>query len=218
MRVLLVEDDKMLGASLKQALEKHTYGVDWVQDGEAALLAAKGSPFLAIVLDINLPKISGLDVLRTLRQDKNRVPVLMLTARDLPAQRVEGLDSGADDYLVKPFDLNELLARLRSLIRRSEGRVETVLRCQGVELDAAAMTARQDGKRVVLTAKEFRILKLLMERAGKFVAKPDIEYALYSATQAVESNAVEVTIYNLRRKLGNSFIQTIRGVGYMVGE
>lgn len=216
MRLLLVEDDPMLGASLKRALEKHAYGVDWVQDGEAALLAAGNSSFSAVVLDINLPKLSGLQVLKSLRQEKNNVPVIALTARDTPAQRVEGLDSGADDYLVKPFDLEELLARLRSLIRRSEGRVDPSLHCQGIVLDPAATTVHKDGVQIILTAKEFRVLKLLMERAEKFVAKPDIEYALYSAAQAVESNTVEVTIYNLRKKLGSGFVQTIRGVGYMV--
>ena len=216
MRLLLVEDDKMLGGSLKKALEKHAYGVDWVQDGETALLSIESLPFAAVVLDINLPKLSGIEVLKAVRARKNKIPVIALTARDTALQKVEGLDSGADDYLVKPFDLEELLARLRALIRRSEGRAEPVLLVGTVELDAAAKLVRKEGKPVVMTAKEFRILKILMERAGKFVTKSDIEYSLYSAEDAVESNTVEVTIYALRKKLGSDFIQTIRGVGYML--
>lgn len=216
MRLLLVEDDHMLGASLKKALEKHAYGVDWLQDGESALAAMETSPYGLVVLDVNLPHLSGIDVLKTIRKQKNKTPVLLLTARDTSMQKVEGLDSGADDYLVKPFDLDELLARLRSLIRRSEGRTEHILRSRDVELDVAAQVVRKNGVSIFTTAKEFRILKLLMERAGKFVTKPDIEYALYSADEVAESNTVEVTIYNLRKKLGSDFIQTIRGVGYMV--
>ena len=216
MRVLLVEDDNMLGSSLKKALEKHAYGIDWVQDGESALSSLEDSPFSAVILDVNLPKLSGIEVLKALRAKRNKIPVLILTARDTAMQKVEGLDSGADDYLVKPFDLEELLARLRALIRRSEGRVEPLLRCGLIELDAAAQLVRKSGTNIMMTAKEFRILKLLMERAGKFVTKPDIEYSLYSADEAAESNTVEVAIYNLRKKLGSDFIQTIRGVGYMV--
>lgn len=217
MRILLVEDDAMLGGSLKKALEKHSYGVDWVKDGESALITLAGSPFVAVVLDVNLPKLSGLEVLKALRLQKNNVPVLVLTARDTAMQKVEGLDLGADDYLVKPFDLDELLARLRALVRRSEGRAEPLLRCGDVELDPAARIVRQAGDVVMTTAKEFRILKFLMERAGKFVTKSDMEYSLYSAEEAAESNTVEVAIYNLRKKLGADFIQTIRGVGYRVG-
>lgn len=217
MRLLLVEDDNMLGGSLQKALEKHAYGVDWVKDGESALLALESLPFAVVVLDINLPKISGIDVLKTIRAKKNKIPVLMLTAQDTAMQKVEGLDSGADDYLVKPFDLEELLARLRALMRRSEGRAEPTLHCGNVELDVAAKTVRKNGAPIMMTAKEFRILKILMERAGKFVTKSDIEYSLYSAEEAAESNTVEVSIYSLRKKLGADFIQTIRGVGYMVG-
>lgn len=216
MRLLLVEDDDMLGTSLKKALERHAYGVDWVQDGESALLALQDSSYVAAVLDINLPKRSGLEVLKAIRQQKNRTPVLLLTARDTQQQKVEGLDAGGDDYLVKPFDLDELLARLRALIRRSEGRSETILHAGDVDLEPAASIVRKSGAAITMTAKEFRTLKLLMERAGKFVTKSDIEYVLYSADDAAESNTVEVTIYNLRKKLGSAFIQTVRGVGYRV--
>jgi len=216
MRLLLVEDDHILGSSLTRALEKHAYGVDWLQDGESALAALSDCDFAAAILDINLPKMNGLDVLKATRREKNRIPILVLTARDTSLQRVEGLDSGADDYLVKPFDLDELLARLRALIRRSQGRVETVLKCLNVEIDPAATVVRKSGKQVVMTAKEYRVLKLLMERAGKYVTKSDIEYALYSADNAAESNTTEVAIYSLRKKLGSEFIKSIRGVGYMI--
>lgn len=216
MRLLLVEDDDMLGESLKKALERHAYGVDWVQDGESASMMLADAPFTAVVLDVNLPKRSGIEVLKEMRARKNLTPVLLLTARDTPQQKVEGLDSGADDYLIKPFDLDELLARLRALVRRSAGRAETKLTCGEVELEPAASIVTKDGAVVTVTSKEFRTLKLLMERAGKFVTKSDIEYVLYSAEDAAESNTVEVTIYNLRKKLGSRFIQTVRGVGYRV--
>jgi DNA-binding response OmpR family regulator len=217
MRLLLVEDDQMLGASLKKALEKNGYGVDWEQDGEAALLCLDSSGFSAVLLDINLPGISGLEVLKRLRARKDNVPVLALTARDTLAQKIEGLDLGADDYVVKPFDLDELFARLRSLVRRSAGRAEPTLRCPGgVEINLAARTVHRDGASVTVTANEFRVLAMLAERMGRFVAKSDIEYALYDADGGVESNTVEVTVYRLRRKLGNGLIRTIRGVGYMV--
>jgi DNA-binding response OmpR family regulator len=217
MRLLLVEDDHILGSSLTKALEKHAYGVDWLKDGESALAALQDSSFAAVILDISLPKVNGLDVLRTTRQNKNTVPILLLTARDTSRQKVDGLDAGADDYLVKPFDLDELLARVRALVRRSAGRVDTIIRCGEVELDPAAHVVRKTGIQLVMTAKEFRVLMLLMERAGTYVTKSDFEYALYSAENAVESNTTEVTIYSLRKKLGSEFIKSIRGVGYMVG-
>jgi DNA-binding response OmpR family regulator len=216
MRLLLVEDDPILGSSLRKALEKHAYGVDWVQDGEAAIAALEDLVFDLVVLDVNLPKVSGMEVLRSTRKSKNTVPVLLLTARDTSLQKVEGLDSGADDYLVKPFDLDELLARLRALMRRRDGRIDVILKSGGIEMDPAAMVVRGAQGQIAMTAKEFRLLKLLMERAGKYVTKSDIEYALYSADNTVESNTAEVIIYNLRRKLGAEFIRSIRGVGYMV--
>ena len=216
MRLLLVEDDRILGASLKRALEKRGYGVDWLQDGEQALQSLKDSPFDLLILDINLPNVSGLDILRSVRQQKNTVPVLLLTARDSSTQKVEGLDSGADDYIVKPFDLEEVLARIRSLIRRAQGRADTVLTCGHVELDPAANVVRRNGQQLVMTAREFRLLALLMQRANKYITKSDIEYALYDAENLVESNTIEVVIYNLRKKLGSEFIKSIRGVGYMV--
>ncbi|GAA5629178.1 transcriptional regulatory protein QseB [Brucella sp. NBRC 12953] len=216
MRILLVEDDLVLGQALSTALEKRSYGIDWMQDGESALQAMQVLDFSLVILDVNLPDIDGIAVLRSLRLTGRNIPVLLLTARDLAAQRVEGLDAGADDYLVKPFDLEELLARIRALLRRQEGRIETILRCQSLEVDTGAMIARLGNQTVALPAKEFRVLKLLMERAGRFVTKRDIEYALYSADAGVESNTTEVIIYNLRKKLGAERITTMRGVGYMI--
>lgn len=216
MRILLVEDDLVLGQALSKALEKRSYGIDWMQDGESALHAVQVLDLRLVILDVNLPDIDGIAVLRALRLTGSTIPVLLLTARDLSSQRVEGLDAGADDYLVKPFDLEELLARIRALLRRQEGRVETVLKCQRLEVDTGAMVARLEGQTVSLPAKEFRVLKLLMERAGRFVTKRDIEYALYSAEAGVESNTTEVIIYNLRKKLGAELITSMRGVGYMI--
>jgi two-component system OmpR family response regulator/two-component system response regulator QseB len=215
-RILLVEDDYILGSSLKRALEKHAYGVDWFRDAETALDALRDSQFGCVILDVNLPKASGFEVVRSLRRGGNDVPILMLTALDSVRDRVNGLDEGADDYLVKPFDLDELLARLRALIRRRQGRTETIIRCADVELDPSAMVARRNGVQLHIPAKEFHLLRLLMERSGRYVTKNDIEYALYDTDVSVESNTIEVTVYNLRKKLGTDFIRSIRGVGYMV--
>ncbi|AGT10405.1 response regulator [Paracoccus aminophilus] len=218
MRLLLVEDDHILGLSLARALEKHAYGVDWMQDGEAALAALATLTYDIVVLDVNLPGVSGLEILRAQRARGNAVPILILTARDAPQQRVEGLDLGADDYLVKPFDLDELLARLRALSRRRNGRVDSVIKCRGIEIDPAAMVVRGPSGQIPMTAKEFQVLKLLAEREGKYVTKRDIEYALYSAEGGAESNTTEVIVYNLRKKLGAEFITSMRGVGYMIAQ
>lgn len=216
MRILIVEDDRILGASLQKALAKRGYGADWLQDGELAMMALDEADYSLYIFDINLPKSSGLELLRALRSKNQSTPVLLLTARDSTEQKVEGLDEGADDYLVKPFDLDELYARIRALLRRNEKRASRLLKCGGVELDPAASVVKKDGTQVVLTAREFRLLKLLMERADKYITKSDIEYALYDAESMAESNTVEVGIYSLRKKLGADFIKSIRGVGYMV--
>ena len=216
MRILLVEDDRILGASLQKALEKRGYGVDWLQDGELALPTLRDTVYILYIFDINLPKISGLELLRHVRTSSPLTPVMLLTARDSTEQKVEGLDNGADDYVIKPFDLDELLARIRALLRRNEKRRSHILRCGNIELDPGASVVKNNSIHVVLTAREFRLLKLLMERADKYITKSDIEYALYDAESMAESNTVEVAIYNLRKKLGSEFIKSIRGVGYMV--
>ena len=216
MRILIVEDDRILGAALQKALQKRGYGADWMQDGELALLALNEADYSLYIFDVNLPKLSGIELLRTLRRKNQSTPVLLLTARDSTEHKVEGLDEGADDYIVKPFDLDELLARIRALLRRNEKRANSVLRCGLIELDPGASVVKKEGIQVVLTAREFRLLKLLMERADKYITKSDIEYALYDAESMAESNTVEVGIYSLRKKLGSEFIKSIRGVGYMV--
>ncbi|MDQ0455748.1 response regulator transcription factor [Rhizobium paknamense] len=216
MRILLVEDDNILGSSLKKAFEKHAYGVDWFRDGEAGLEATRDNAYDALILDVNLPKMNGFDVVRALRGRGDRLPILMLTALDSVKNRVEGLDEGADDYLVKPFDLDELLARIRALVRRRDGRAATVLTCGPVELDPSAMVVRHHGQQLHMPAKEFHLLRVLMERSGRYVTKNDIEYALYDTDSVKESNTVEVAVYNLRKKLGSEFIKSIRGVGYMI--
>jgi DNA-binding response OmpR family regulator len=216
MRLLIVEDDRILGSSLKRAFEKHAYGADWFRDGATALDALRDNEYAAMVLDVNLPGESGLEIARRLRQSGNDIPILMLTALDGVRDRVAGLDQGADDYLTKPFDLDELLARMRALLRRRQGRGETILRRGDVELNPAAMVVRRAGQQLHMPAKEFHLLRLLMERSGRYVTKADIEYALYDINATVESNTIEVAIYNLRKKLGSDFIRSIRGVGYMI--
>jgi two-component system OmpR family response regulator/two-component system response regulator QseB len=216
MRLIIIEDDQILGSSLKRMFEKHSYGADWFRNGESGLVSLKDNEYSALVLDINLPGIDGLGVLRHIRSQGNRIPVLLLTALDSVRNKVEGLDEGADDYLVKPFDIDELMARLRAMIRRREGRAETLLKSRNVELDPSAMVVRRDGQQLHLPAKEFHLLRLLMERHGRYVTKADIGYALYDLNAEVESNTIEVVVYNLRKKLGTDFIKSIRGVGYMI--
>ena len=216
MRLLLVEDDTMLGSSLKRGLEQLGHNIEWVEDGEAALLATDTSQFDLMLLDVNLPKVSGMEVVKKLRGNNNNMPVLMLTALDALEHKVKGLDSGADDDLTKPFDFEELLARIRSLTRRVQGRSDTALRAGNIELNTASRTLTKNGETIILTAKELRVCSLLMERVNKIVSKAEIEDSLYGWTEEVDSNTVEVTIYNLRKKLGKEFVHTLRGIGYMV--
>lgn len=216
MRVLLVEDDPLLGDGVQVGLRQAGYVVDWVRDGEEAAAALATGDYAAVVLDIGLPKRSGLQVLRGLRARGERVPVLLLTARDAIADRVEGLDAGADDYLVKPFALEELSARLRALVRRSSGRAAPVLRHGALVLDPAARTVSRDGELVSLSARELTLLQVLLENAGRVLSREQLESALYGWDDEPMSNAVEVHIHNLRKKLGPALIRTIRGVGYTV--
>jgi two-component system response regulator QseB len=216
MRVLLVEDDPLLGDGVKAGLMQDGYTVDWVQDGRSAQLALDAEPYALVVLDLGLPKLSGLDLLKHLRRGGNGVPVLILTARDSIADRVSGLDSGADDYLVKPFDLDELLARIRALLRRRSGRAEPVIRHGAIALDPAAHKVTQDGKELELSAREFALLHKLLDNVGRVLSREQLEQSLYGWQEEVESNAVEVHIHHLRRKLGKDLIRTIRGVGYMI--
>ena len=216
MRILLAEDDPMLGDGLQAGLRQQGFQVDWVRDGEAAERELASGVYAAGVLDLGLPRKDGMDVLQSLRQRKVTTPVLVLTARDAVPERIRGLDLGADDYVVKPVDLFELGARLRSLVRRSHGQVQESLRCGGVRLDTAARQVSLNGEAVVLSTREFDLLHALMRSAGRVLSREQLEEQLYSWGHEVESNAIEVHIHHLRRKLQPELIQTVRGVGYTV--
>ncbi len=218
MKLLLVEDDPMVGELLKAALSEAGYGVELCEDAECAELAIKLQSFDAIVLDIGLPDKSGLEVLKALRNAQSEVPVLILSARFTPPDRVLGLDLGADDYMVKPFDLDELLARLRSIIRRRQGRAENAVRAGGLEFDPVRMRVTIGGKEIALQPKELKLLTLLLSQRGKPASKTQIEQQIYEEGEDFESNTVEALIYSLRRKLGRDFITTRRGLGYVIAE
>ena len=216
MRILLVEDDALLGDGLRAGLRQLGFQVDWVRDGAAAERELRAEPYAAAVLDLGLPKRDGLDVLAAVRRAGVTLPVLVLTARDAVPERIRGLDHGADDYVVKPVDLHELAARLRALVRRSHGRPQQCLAARDVVLDPAARSVRQEGLPVPLSTREFDLLHMLMLNAGRVLSREQLEQQLYSWGQEVESNAIEVHIHHLRRKLGSGLIQTVRGVGYML--
>jgi len=214
MRILVVEDDSLLGDGIQAGLRQAGYSADWVRDGAAADTALAVEEYAAVVLDLGLPRVSGLELLRKLRAAGNAVPVLILTARDAVPDRVAGLDAGADDYMVKPFDLDELAARLRALVRRSHGQTAAVLNVGDLELDPAAHAARFKGQSVELSAREFAVLQALALNAGRVLSRERLEQSLYGWGEEVESNAIEVHIHHLRRKLAPDLIRTVRGVGY----
>jgi DNA-binding response OmpR family regulator len=216
MRLLIAEDDPMLGAGLKRALERAGYVADLAKTGEEAIAAVAAQSYALMLLDLGLPDTSGMAALREIRRCRQTLPIVIVTAQDRAEQKVAGLDAGADDYVVKPFDLDELLARIRAHIRSREGRATDQLSAQGVVIDLAARTATRDGTPVALTAKEFKVLAVLMRRRGQFVSKADLENALYDAEAEIESNTIETAIYALRRKLGADLILTARGLGYTV--
>src|SRR3989338_260546 len=216
MRVLVVEDDALLGDAIQAGLKQSGYAVDWMKDGVSAEQALTTEPYAAVVLDLGLPRLSGLEVLRRLRKRSDSTPVLILTAMDAVESRIKGLDAGGDDYLVKPFDMGELAARLRALLRRASGNPEPLLQAAGVELDPAAHRVLCRGEPVELSAKEFAVLHILMLNAGKVLSRAKLEEQLYAWGDEVESNAVEVYIHHLRRKLFPELIETIRGVGYLM--
>jgi two-component system response regulator QseB len=216
MRILLVEDDAMIGRNIQAGLKQDGYSVDWVQDGVAAEAALGNGVYDLLLLDLGLPRKSGLEVLKSLRRGKNPIPTLILTARDAVSDRVEGLDSGADDYLVKPFDLDELAARIRALLRRSAGRAETVLEHGTLKLNPASHEVSLDDIPVNLSRREFALLHILLEKPGAPLSRSQLEDRLYGWGEEVESNAVEVYIHGLRQKLGSHWIVNIRGIGYMI--
>ena len=216
MRVLLVEDDRLLGDGLAAGLAQAGFAVDWVRDGEAAVAALTTADFAAVVLDLGLPRRDGISVLQWLRGRHDATPVLILTARDCLEDRVRGLDQGADDYVLKPFDLDEVAARLRALVRRAHGRPEPVMAVREIELDPAARTVKRAGTAIELTPREFDLLHLLLANSGRVLTRRSLEDQLYTWEDSVDSNALEVHVHHLRRKLGNDLIRTVRGVGYTV--
>lgn len=216
MRVLVVEDDALLGDAIQAGLKQAGHAVDWMKDGIAADQALATEPYAAVVLDLGLPRLSGIEVLRRLRARHATVPVLILTAQGEVDDRIRGLDAGADDYLVKPFDMGELAARLRALMRRGNGGQGPLLEAAGVVLDPAAHRVVYRGQPVELSPKEFAVLHALLRNAGRVLSRAQIEEQLYAWGEEVESNAVEVHIHHLRRKLVPGLIETIRGVGYLI--
>ena len=216
MRLLLAEDDAMIGEAVRAGLRRQGFAVDWVADGAAAEHALDVGDYDLCLLDLGLPRREGLQILRSLRRRGSALPVVILTARDAVGDRVEGLDAGADDYLVKPFELTELAARIRAVLRRKGGRATALIEHLGVTIDPATHEVRRDGRVVHLSAREFALLHALIERPGRILSRAQLEERLYGWDEEVGSNVVEVHIYSLRRKLGADFIRNVRGVGYRV--
>jgi two-component system response regulator QseB len=216
MRLLLVEDDPMIGESLEEGLRAENYAVDWVRDGSAAQLAAANGVYDLILLDLGLPGKQGLDVLTSYRSAGGDASVLIITARDAPADKIRGLDSGADDYLVKPFDFNEAFARIRALLRRRAGRTRPEIVHGELVLDPSSHEATWQGAPMPLSAREFALLHALLDQPGQVLTKAALEEKLYGWNEEVESNTIEVYIHRLRRKLGTGFIRNVRGVGYKI--
>ena len=218
MRLLLVEDDSMIGEAAKQGLRQEGHTVDWVRDGAAAEVAATGGNYDLVLLDLGLPRRDGLAVLRSWRARGATVPVVIITARDAVTDRVAGLDAGADDYLVKPFDLDELLARVRAVLRRRAGRADSTVRIGALELDTAARRVKWKGQEVTLSAREYALLEALADRPGAFLSRAQLEERLYGWQEEIASNAVEVHIHALRRKLDPNLIRNVRGMGYTLAK
>jgi two-component system response regulator QseB len=216
MRLLLVEDDRMIGESVQKGLRQDGFSVDWAQDGRSAELALEMERYDCVLLDLGLPKKDGLELLRELRARRDTVPVVVITARDAVPERIKGLDTGADDYLVKPFDLDELAARVRAVVRRRDGRAEPVMEHMGLVLRPATHEATFEGRPLMLSQREFAVLEALLTRPGAILSRAQLEERIYGWGEEVESNAVEVFVHGLRRKLGADFIRTVRGAGYMV--
>ena len=218
MRILLVEDDLQLGDGLTVGLRQSGFAVDWVRDGEVADLALKTESFDLLVLDLGLPKLGGMEVLKRLRGRSQMLPVLVLTARDATGDKVSGLDAGADDYLVKPIDLDELAARIRALTRRTAGRAAPLLTHGDLAVDPAGHSVTLAGQPVELSSREFSLLQMLLENTGRVLSRSQLEQSIYGWHDEPESNALEVHIHHLRKKLGSSLIRTLRGVGYTIAK
>jgi two-component system, OmpR family, response regulator QseB len=217
MRLLLVEDDRMIGESVRAALRQDGSAVDWVRDGRAAAASIATETFDLILLDLGLPARDGLDVLREMRAHRNATPVIVLTARDSLRDRIAGLDAGADDYVLKPFELEELFARIRAVVRRRSGRASPLIEIGAVRFDPTTKQVTRDGQFVALSSREYALLEALLARPGAILSRAQLEDRLYGWNEAIESNAVPVYIHQLRLKLGADFIRNVRGVGYYVG-
>lgn len=218
MRVLLVEDDLMIGETLADALQDETYTVDWVKDGQQAISTLKVQPYDLVLLDLGLPKVDGMGVLTAIRDSKLDTPVLILTARDATQDRITGLDAGADDYVVKPFDLGEVLARMRVLIRRSQGKTDNLLQIGELALDTVNKKVMLANKPLDITAKEYMLLTTFMLSPDKVLSKTQLEDSLYGWGMEVESNAIEFLIHSLRKKIGHHFIKNVRGLGWYISQ
>jgi len=216
MRILIVEDDPMLGEGLQAGLRQAGFQPEWVRDGEAAWQTLAHESFSAVVLDLGLPRLDGIEVLRRVRANEQKLPVLVLTARDTAQDVIAGLDSGADDYMIKPCDLGELAARLRALIRRAAGAAAPIIQIGMLSLDPASREVRYDGKVVELSPREFDLLHELMLNAGKVLTRAQLESKIYPWGEEVESNALEVHVHHLRKKTATEVIKTVRGVGYLM--
>ncbi|MCH9762624.1 MAG: response regulator [Gammaproteobacteria bacterium] len=215
MRLLLIEDDELLGDAVKTGLMQFGYVVDWLKDGESAGVALHIESFELIILDLSLPKRSGLDLLKSIRHAGNTTPVIILTAHESIENRVAGLDAGADDYMIKPFDLNELSARIRALIRRSQGRADTIIHYRNIILDPSAHTVFLEDTEVNISRREFALLQKLLENHGHALSREQLMQSIYGWDENLDSNVLEVHIHNLRKKLNADFIRTIRGIGYI---
>jgi len=218
MRLLLVEDDLMIGRAVRHGLLQGGFVADWVTDGRLALAAIANQVYDCIILDIGLPRLDGLSLLQDLRAARNTIPVLITSARDTVRDRVEGLNAGGDDYLPKPFDLDELIARVRALMRRQSTSTSNLMTAGDITLDASSRVVTRDGQEVSLTAKEFLILEVLLHRRGTVLSREKLEEAIYGWGEEVGSNALEVHLHNLRRKVGGDVIRNVRGVGYKIAE
>jgi two-component system response regulator QseB len=216
MRLLLVEDDRLIGRGVQETLRDEGYAVDWVRDGAEALVHASSGVHDLVILDLGLPTTDGIEVLRRLRAGASLVPILIVSARDAPHARVAGLDAGADDYLIKPFDLDELSARIRALLRRRSGRADPVISHRGVSLNPTTRRVTCNGQDVTLTAREFHLLHALLERPGAVLSREQLRDKLYAWGEEIESNTIEVFVHALRKQLGADYIVTVRGVGYAV--
>lgn len=216
MRILLVEDDLMVGQAARKGLRQDGFAVDWMRDGKAAELALSQEKYDLLLLDLVLPQKNGLAVLQSLRRSGNKIPVLIATARDAVADRILGLDAGADDYLIKPYDLDELCARMRALLRRQSGRADSLIQVRDVSLNPATHEAFAAGQAISLSAREFALLRAFLDRPGVILSRAQLEEKLYGWDVSIDSNTVEVYIHALRKKLGSDFIKNVRGIGYLV--